>query len=554
MLKPFEQHSPPGQDTTKSDTTATSHIGHAATLLDQVPNNDTWLEDNKGIFSCPTANSVIVEEKDEGVSNMPIESPNLDQSTETWKDCEVCPDLSFYQQKQVTDLLQQYPDVLTDVPGQCTIGEHKIALTSDEPFKRRNIPVPQALQGHMKDEIAKLVKNDIIEPSNSPYSNPVLLIAKPDKKSYRMVFDARAINNHTIPDCEPMPHMQTMFDDLAECKYMSHLDLTCGYFQINLHKDSRKYTAFTTGLDAHLYQFKKMPFGLRNSGQTFVRVMRQVLAGIPNIRIYVDDIMIYTKDWKTHLDILKQVLDRLRKYGLTAKPSKAKIGFPQIQFVGFTIGNGEKRPIDNKVEAIVKATKPKTKRQLKSFLGSCGWYRASIPNYSDKVHLLTEQTKKCHPNSITWNPKLTQDFEDLKSCLAKRPVLKLVDYSLPFIVQTDGSSVAISGVLLQPHNGVNHPVHYVSRKLLPREQNYPIAEIEALAVVYSLDKFKYYLDSRKFTLYVDSTSLLHINNVKKQSNQRLVRWGIQLTKFDFDIKRIKGEDNHLTDYLSRCVE
>ena len=120
MLKPFEQHSPPGQDTTKSDTTATSHIGHAATLLDQVPNNDTWLEDNKGIFSCPTANSVIVEEKDEGVSNMPIESPNLDQSTETWKDCEVCPDLSSYQQKQVTDLLQQYPDVLTDVPGQCT--------------------------------------------------------------------------------------------------------------------------------------------------------------------------------------------------------------------------------------------------------------------------------------------------------------------------------------------------------------------------------------------------------------------------------------------------
>ena len=130
-----------------------------------------------------------------------------------------------------------------------------------------------------------------------------------------------------------------------------------------------------------------------------------------------------------------------------------------------------------------------------------------VAGIAHREHLLTEQTKKCHPNFISWNPKLIQDFEDLKSWLrlAKRPVLKLVDYSLPFIVQTGGSSVAISGVLLQPHNGVNHPVYYVSRKLLPREQNYLIAEIEALAVVYSLDKFKYYLDSRKFTLYVDST-------------------------------------------------
>ena len=167
---------------------------------------------------------------------------------------------------------------------------------------------------------------------------------------------------------------------------------------------------------------------------------------------------------------------------------------------------------------------------------------------------LTEHTKKSYTNSVKWSPQLESEFKELKACLAKRPVLKLIDYNLPMIVQTDGSSKAIAGVLLQPHNGVNHPVHFVSRKLLPREQKYPIAEIEALAVVFALDKLKYYLINRRFTLYVDNSSLLHINNVKKQTNQRLVRWGIQLTRFDFDIKRISGKDNHLTDYLSRCVD
>ena len=212
-----------------------------------------------------------------------------------------------------------------------------------------------------------------------------------------------------------------------------------------------------------------------------------------------------------------------------------------------------KRPIDNKIEALLKAKRPTNRKEVRSILGSFSWYRSLIPRYTDKVKHLTELTKKSFPNKVQWNDALEKEFNQIKRILTSEPVLKLVDYSKTFFLYCDASETALSGILCQKHGDIMHPVNYISRKLEPREKNYIIAELETLALIWSLSKLHYFLYGRRFVVLVDSTSLFNIRTAKKQSNARLIRWGVLLSQYDFEIRRVRSEDNPLADLLSRLT-
>ena len=508
-------------------------------------------EEDMSVFNVCCA-TIIEEENTE--RSPPILHPPSSTVDEDYKQVDISSELNNQQKNSVENLLYQYQHVLTNKPGCTDLIQHKIELISEEPFRKRPYVIPHALRETMKKEIDDMLTNNIIEPSNSEYCSPCLLVKKADSISYRFVFDGRSLNKITKFDCEPLPNMNSLLDSFHKAKYLSCLDLCKGFWQIPVEQKSRHLLSFITDLDSSTFQFCKLPFGLLNSSQTFSRLMRIVLKDMVNVKNYVDDIVVFTTTWSEHLAALKELFTRLDKAGLTVKPSKVKIGYAQIEFLGHIVGNGCKRPVDNKVKAIVNAQPPTSKKVMRSFLGLLGFYRQYIPNFAEISACLSDTTKKDMPRNIKWNPQLDLAFNKLKSFMTKEPILRLPDFTKQFTLQTDASGIAVAGVLLQEHEGQKFPVLYVGRKLLDRETRYAIIEQECLALVYCLEKLKHYLLGVHFILETDASALLYLNKQKHSSNGRLTRWSLQIQEFRFTVVAIRGKDNHCADFLSRCPQ
>ena len=198
--------------------------------------------------------------------------------------------------------------------------------------------MPVHLQSESNSEVDKLLKLEIIEPSMSPYSSSPVFIRKPDN-TYRMALAFRPLNSITEFDAEPMPTAESELYKFRDCQFISEIDITKAYYQVPLHEDSRKYTAFPT--NKGLMQFTRMPFGLVTACATYVRLMKKVLDDLPFVICYFDNIFVASKTWKEHICHLTVVLERLKKSNLTAKPRKCNLGFKEIEYLGNRIGNNE---------------------------------------------------------------------------------------------------------------------------------------------------------------------------------------------------------------------
>ena len=249
----------------------------------------------------------------------------------------------------------------------------------------------------MESEIDEMIELGVIEPSISPYSSPIVLVPKKDG-SVRFCIYFRKLNKVTEIDAEPMPNMEEVINRMSGHRFYSQMDLCKGCWQLGLSKRSRPYTAFET--PRGLFQFKTMPFGLVNAGASFCRLIRIVLQGLRNVKSFVDDMWIFTETWEKHLKSIKATLDRLRAAKLTAKPSKCKIGYSEIECLGHNIQDQTLRPKDDKIQAGKDAQRPVTKKQVRGFLGLAGFYRKFIPNFSEIAAPLTDLTKKDRPNRI----------------------------------------------------------------------------------------------------------------------------------------------------------
>ncbi|XP_040278175.1 uncharacterized protein LOC120993770, partial [Bufo bufo] len=423
-------------------------------------------------------------------------------------------------------LLETKQATFSQEPGYTLLAIHKVETPGQAPLRQPPYRIPEAVREGMRKEIDEMLRLGIIEPSESPWASPVVLVPKKDGTT-RFCVDYRRLNDKTVTDAYPMPRMDELLDRISAGKYLTTIDLCKGYWQIPLAEDAIPKSAFITPFG--LYQFRVMPFGMKNAPATFQRMVDQLLRGLQSFAgAYLDDIAIHSDTWEAHLEHVGVVLDRIRGAGLTLKPDKCHLGMGEVQYLGHRVGCGKQRPEPAKIEAVANWPTPHTKTQVMAFLGTAGYYRRFVPDYSALAKPLTDLTKKKLPRQVLWSPECEVAFQALKTALVNAPVLVTPDPNKRFIVHTDASMFGLGAVLSQiGEDGGEHPVAYLSRKLLPREVSYATIEKECLALVWALKKLTPYLYGRAFTLITDHNPLVWLNRVSGD-NARLLRWSLAL--------------------------
>ncbi|XP_061190531.1 uncharacterized protein LOC133198457 [Saccostrea echinata] len=268
-------------------------------------------------------------------------------NTEGPESVDINPELSDDDRRRVISLLNQFSDVLSDIPGYTHLIERDIKTNSDQPIRSKSYSVPFAMKDIVDKEVEKMLELNVIEPSESPYCSPIVLVKKKDN-TFRFCVDFRAVNSCSQFHAEPMPNAEEIFSKFANHKVFSRLDLSKGYWQ-PLTASSKPKTAFQT--PKGLFQFRVMPFGLVTAPATFSRLMRKLLYGMQNIDNFIDDVIIFTLDLDQHLKILEELFNKLRDANLTAKPSKCSIGYSSLECLGHIVGEDRLKPHPEKTDA-----------------------------------------------------------------------------------------------------------------------------------------------------------------------------------------------------------
>ena len=488
-----------------------------------------------------TVNVISKEEDENEIGAMKMESSSIEN---------ISFDIPEGMKNRVMKIFQNYKDVITKETGNTKTVTHKIQLLEHEPYKTKVYPIPIAYRDTVKQEIDYLLKeNKIRKAVEANYTSPTVIVKKKNGK-IRLCCDYRQLNSTTKLDHEPIGDPRDIVDRIGNSKIFTTFDLNRGFWQINMDPTSIKYTAFVA-LD-EVYEWLVMPFGLVNSTATFSRFMKVMLKGIPNVVHYVDDICIHTKDWETHIHTLEMVLNRLKKHNVTISPEKMNIGKRHIDFLGYRVGGGKVTPTTENENKIFDLSVPRSKKQVQALLGLCNFYRPFIANFAEIVHPLTEIIKKTDVRKFHFPKECFNALEEIKNAFRKKPILVTPQWDKPFIVATDASSIAVGACLMQEHEGILHPIQYLSRNLTKPERNYSTIERECLAIVWALQKLQKYLLGRTFTLLTDHKPLVAFNK-KKISNEKINRWAMLLADYKFDIKPVKGSDNVVADVLSRLI-
>lgn len=429
---------------------------------------------------------------------------------------------------------------------------HEIPITSSTPINTKSYRYPQIHKEEVDRQISKMLKQNIIEPSSSPWNSPVWVVPKKSdasgKKKWRIVIDYRKLNEITVGDSYPLPNISDILDQLGHSKYFSTIDLTSGFHQIKMAPKDADKTAFS--IPTGHYQFKRMPFGLRNAPSTFQRLMNNVLAGIQNIRcfVYLDDIVIFADTLENHNKRLIEIFQRLSDFNLKIQPDKCEFLRREVMYLGHLITENGVKPDSNKIKTVAEYPIPKSPKDIKSFLGLAGYYRRFIKNFSTITQPLTKLLKK--DAIFNWTSLQQDSFEKLKSLLCSEPLLQYPDFSKTFYLTTDASNFAIGSVLSQGEPPNDLPIAYASRTLNRAESNYSTTERELLSIVWSVKHFRPYLYGRKFVILTDHKPLTWLFNVKDPGS-RLVRWRLTLEEYDYKINYKPGKLNNNADALSR---
>lgn len=432
----------------------------------------------------------------------------------------------------------------------CTdLLEHNIDTGDATPIKCKHYPLSPPRQEEAYKEIERLLQMGVIEESNSPWCSPAVLVRKPGK--VRLCIDSRRLNAVTKKDSYPLPHINGLLSRLKDTYYISGIDLKDAFLQIPLSKSSKEKTAFAIP-GKPLYHYKYMPFGLCNGPQTMSRLMDRVIPSRlrENVFIYLDDLLVCSSDFNTHIQLLSEVASCLKRAKLTINVAKSKFCQKQIRYLGYIVGNGCLKVDPEKVDTIKNFPLPKTPKQLRRFVGMANWYRSFISNFADISGPLTDCLKKSN-KTFKLNESAKISFEKLKYALSHAPVLAEPNFNKEFVIQCDASRIGVGGVLYQTdEEGREHPIAFVSKKINKAQKNYTVTELECLAAIVCVNRFRPYIEGLPFRIITDHSSLKWLMSQRDLSG-RLARWSLKLQRYDFQIEHRKGSLNVVPDCLSR---
>jgi hypothetical protein len=441
----------------------------------------------------------------------------------------------------------EFPDVFPeDLPGLPPERDVEFVIElklGTAPISRRSYRMPPNELAELKTQLQDLLEKGFIRPSSSPWGCPAIFVKKKDQ-TLRMCVDYRPLNEVTIKNKYPLPRIDILFDQLTGARVFSKIDLRSGYHQIRIRPKDIPKTAFTTLY--RLFEYLVMSFGLTNAPAHFTYLMNSVF--MPELDkfvvVFIDDILIYSKNEEEHAKHFWIVLTRLREHQLYAKFSKCAFWLEEIKFLGHVLSANGIAVDPSKVKDILEWKLPTTVHQVRSFRGLAGYYRRFIPDFSKIVKPITSLLK--NDTKFNWSSRCNKAFEQLKVLLTTAPVLAQPDIEKPFDIYCDASGSGLGCVLMQE----GRVIAYASRQLRRHEEHYPTHDLELAAVVHALKIWRHYLLGNICHIYTDHKSLKYIFT-QSELNMRQKRWLELIKDYELEIHYHPGKANMVADALSR---
>ncbi|GKA00584.1 reverse transcriptase domain-containing protein, partial [Tanacetum coccineum] len=418
----------------------------------------------------------------------------------------------------VRDFPEVFPEDLPGLPPTRQVEFHIELIPEAAPVARATYLLAPAEMKELAEQLKELSDKGFIRPSSSPWGAPILFVKKKDG-SFQMCIDYRELNKLTVKNRYPLPRIDDLFDQLQGSSIYSKIDLRSGYHQLRVREEDIPKTAFRTRY-GH-YEFRVMPFGLTNAPAVFMDLMNRVCKPYLDkfVIVFIDDILIYSRNEKEHEEHLKTILELLKKEELYAKFSKCEFWINTVKFLGHVIDSSGIHVDPAKIEAVKNWASPTTPSEIRQFLGLAGYYRRFIEGFSKIAKPMTELTQK--------NQKFDWGSDD-------------------FVVYCDASIKGLGAVLMQRMK----VIAYASRQLKIHEKNYTTHDLELGAVVFALKIWRHYLYGTKCVVFTDHKSLQHILD-QKDLNMRQRRWIELLSDYDCEIRYHPGKANVVADALSR---
>ena len=451
-------------------------------------------------------------------------------------------------------LVYLYRDVFSEdgEPGETDLVTLKLKLKEGtEPIRQKYRTLNPRMAEDLRGQIEAWLEQGVIEESDSPWSSPLVPVRKKDG-TVRWAVDFRRLNQHLEQDSYPLPRIQQLLERAGGHRVYSALDASAAYFNIVIDPDSRKLTAFAT--PSHLYQFRKMPFGLSTAPAVYSRFIACALnrIGTKGINIYLDDVLVFSDSLNEHVERLEEVLRAHQEAGIKLKAKKTFLFQESVEYLGHTLSREGIGMIPSYTERIVEWPTPKSVKELNTLLGFLSYYRSFIPNFADLTAQMNEQKKR---KTLDWTEEMSRNLHILKQEFQKSPIRGTPRFDLEetFQLTTDFSSAAISAILSQVQDGKERLLAAVGRKTTVAERNYPSWKGELSAIIYGVRKFAPILSYRRFRINTDSKALTYFTSLKADSGM-LSRWREELQTFDFEVKHRPGKQNLNADALSRRVD
>ena len=445
------------------------------------------------------------------------------------------------QSPEIRRVLGDFADIFTSKPGMATGVAHRI-VTTGPPVKCGIRQVALKIRDEIRRQIAEMLEAGVIVRSASPWLAPAVYVRK-SSGGIRICVDYTELNKITVPDRYPLARADGVQELLQGATCFSTLDLRAGYWQIPLDLESQEKTAFSPGAGLGFFEFRRMPFGLRNAPASFQRFMEDALSDLDFVMVYLDDVLIFSRTPAEHVGHLRQTLERLRERGVTLNGEKCHIMCQQVKYLGNIFSAQGRAPDPEKIRAITKWPVPRNTKEVKGFLGLVGYYADFVDHLAERTAPLTDLLKK--DKRWYFGEAEMEAFQSLKEYMTKVVMLAYPVPGMPYVVRTDASNTGTAGVLLQG----DRPIAWTSHKLTQAESAYPTRDKECLAVVCAIKKFKHFLWGERFTLETDHQALVWLK--AQEGDSRVGRWALLLQEFDFEIKHISAKLNGDADALSR---